>query len=247
MDGSFPLRVTGAVAAALAFSAVQPSRADAQSASPLRQGLYTETSSAREYSTPDNSVRFVLDRSGRRAALVQFQGDPEVHVLRPAAGANGDELYATEAGDVQLRITPHGGVTVYTRAIRTGAAVSEERAVDPLAPGIASIAVYQARLRELQALAQRRLGRPLAFTAPATPPANATGILLDAAARATDSIQALPPGVGRVQFVLGDRAAAGIRADTLIIQVAPNLGYAGRPSSASIRTVAQRAQQGPER
>ncbi|MET0181574.1 MAG: DUF4908 domain-containing protein [Caulobacterales bacterium] len=235
------------MAAALALAPVLSSGAQAQSASPLRQGFLTEmTSSVRQYSTPDNAVRFILDRSGRRAALVQFEGDPEVHVLRPVAGANGDEVYRSDAGDVQLRVTPHGGVTVYTRAIRTGAAVSEEGVAAPLAPTAATVAVYQTRLRELQAQAQRRLGRPLAFTAPATPPANATGLIIDAAARASDSIEALPRGVSRVQFVLGDRAGVGVRGDTLIIQVAPALGYAGRPSSASIRTVAHAAQ-GPER
>jgi hypothetical protein len=91
-------------------------------------------SGANRYATPDGAVRFVLDRSGGRAALVQFEGDPEVHVLRPTMGAGGDEIFQTENGDVRLRVTSHGGIIVYTRAMRTGAAASEEGRVAPLTP-----------------------------------------------------------------------------------------------------------------
>jgi hypothetical protein len=45
-------------------------------------------------------------------------------------------------------------------------------------------------------------------------------------------------GVGRVP-------AVALRGDTLIIQIAPHLGYAGRPSSSAIRNVAMGQVQGP--
>ncbi|HVK81172.1 MAG TPA: DUF4908 domain-containing protein, partial [Verrucomicrobiae bacterium] len=90
-------------------------------AAPPVQGLYQASSGATRYSTPDGAVRFVLDRSGGRAALVRFEGDPEVHVLRPAMAAGGGEIYRTDDGDVMLRVTPHGGITVYTRTMRPGA------------------------------------------------------------------------------------------------------------------------------
>ncbi len=246
MDGNFPLRAASAVAAALAFSALAPvTEAQAQSASPF-QPLFNDAAAAREYSTPDGSVRFVFDRSGQRAALVRFEGDPEVHVLRNVGGADGVEIYRTESGDVQLRVTRHGGVTVYTRAHRTGSAAQEERSVAPLAPPTPQPNIYQARLRELQMSAQRRLGRPVSFVVPSEPTPAASGVVLDAAERASDSIVALPPGVRRIAFVLGSTPAAAIRGDTLIIQVVPAMGYAGRPSSNAIRTVVQRAAQGPE-
>jgi len=243
MDGSFPLRAASAVAAALAFSALAP-RAEAQQ-SPFRP-LLSDAGAAREYSTPDGSVRFVFDRSGQRAALVRFDGDPEVHVLRNVGGADGVEIYRTESGDVQLRVSRHGGVTVYTRAYRTGYAATEERAVAPLAPPTPQPNIYQARLRDLQMSAQRRLGRPVSFVVPSQPTPAASGVVLDAAERASESITALPPGVRRIAFVLGAQPAAAIRGDTLIIQVVPAMGYAGRPSSTAIRTVVQRAAQGPE-
>jgi hypothetical protein len=63
----------------------------------------------------------VFDRSGSRAALVRFEGDPEVHVLRPVAAAGGDEIYRTENGDIALRLSRTGSFTVYTRNNRLGA------------------------------------------------------------------------------------------------------------------------------
>ena len=73
----------------LAHAQQQPQR---QSNSAAPQPLVTAVG-ANRYSTPDGAVRFVLDRSGGRAALVQFEGDPEVHVLRPTMGAGGDEIF----------------------------------------------------------------------------------------------------------------------------------------------------------
>src|SRR5690349_13167178 len=109
-------RGAAAFAAALALAAA-PSLAHAQqqqqprSSSPAPiapvQGLYRDAGATR-YSTPDGAVRFVLDRSGGRVALVRFEGDPEVHVLRPAMAAGGGEIYQTEDGGVMLRVTAHG-------------------------------------------------------------------------------------------------------------------------------------------
>jgi len=251
MDASLPLRVTGAVAAALAFAGAPVAHAQ-NASSPFRQFL-SSSGEARAYSTPDGRVRFVLDRSGGPVALVQFEGDPEVHVLRPVitgGGAGGAEIYESESRDIALRVMPHGGVTVFLRSLpNVGAPAAEEGQVAPLAPRPATAAALQQRLRDLQNDARRRLGRNVAFVAPQLQPSAppmAGGVILDAAERAADGITALPPGIRQVVFVLGSRPAAAIRGDTLIIQVAPALGYAGRPSSSAIRTVVQHAVQGPE-
>lgn len=252
MDSSLPLRLSGAVAAALALSGVGVQSASAQQAaqtpSPLMQALVgpLRPNTARQYATPDGAVRFVLDRSGGRVALVRFEGDPEVHVLRPYGGSGGDELYRTESGDVLLRVTPHGGITVYTRSNQGGAAVLEEQAVAPLTPQPA--ANPQSHLREVQLAAARRLGRPVAFETNA-PAGVGGGVIVDAAERAAEGIvRERNPNIRRVFIVLGPRPAAAVRGDTLIVQVAPDMGYAGRPSSAAIRTIVQRAaEQGPER
>ena len=216
-------------------------------AAPPVQGLYQASSGATRYSTPDGAVRFVLDRSGGRAALVRFEGDPEVHVLRPAMAAGGGEIYRTDDGDVMLRVTPHGGITVYTRTMRTGAPASEEADVAPLTPEAIAFAEMQERFRLLQARARRSVGQQVTFAVPAQMSAPAAGVVVDAAERAAEGLAAAPmTSVRRVVITLGPAPRVAMRGDQLMIQVAPQLGYAGRPSSNTIRNVVTGAVQGPE-
>lgn len=216
-------------------------------AAPPVQGLYQTSSGATRYSTPDGAVRFVLDRSGGRAALVRFEGDPEVHVLRPAMAAGGGEIYRTEDGALMLRVTPHGGIIVYTRAMRTGAPASEEASVAPLTPEAIAFAEMQERFRLLQARARRSVGQQVTFAVPAQMSAPAAGVVVDAAERAAEGLASAPmTNVRRVVITLGPAPRVVMRGDQLLIQVAPQLGYAGRPSSNTIRNVVTGAVQGPE-
>jgi hypothetical protein len=237
------------LAAALTFS---PNLAEAQrpltnAPSPPVQGLYSVSAGATRYSTPDGAVRFVFDRSGGRAALLRFEGDPEVHVLRPVMAAGGDEIYSTENGDLRLRVTAHGGITVYTRAQTTGAPASEEARVAPLTPAVIAFAEMQERFRMLQARARRSVGQNVTFATPGQMSGPAAGVVVDAAERAAEGLAAAPmTSVRRVVIIFGPTPAVVQRGDQLIIQVAPQLGYAGRPSSNTIRNVVSGQVQGPE-
>lgn len=242
----------GAAAFAAALTLAAPGLALAQQretapAAPPVQGLYQTSSGATRYATPDGAVRFVFDRSGGRAALVRFEGDPEVHVLRPAMAAGGGEIYRTEDGDVMLRVTPHGGLIVYTRANRTGAAASEEARVAPLTPEAIAFAEMQERFRMLQQRARRSVGQTVTFTVPAQMSAPAAGVVVDAAERAAEGLAAAPmTNVRRVVISIGNAPRVAVRGDQLFIQVAPQMGYAGRPSSNTIRNIAMGEVQGPE-
>jgi len=242
----------GVAAFAAALAVASPGIAEAQQrpapppTAPV-QGLYSNASSATRYATPDGAVRFVLDRTGGRAALVRFEGDPEVHVLRPVMAAGGGEIYRTEDGALMLRITPHGGIIVYTRAIRTGAAASEEGRVAPLTPEDLAFAEMQQRFRVLQNRTRRSVGQPIMFTVPAQMSPQAAGVVTDAAERAAEGLAEAPmTNVRRVIIAIGRVPALALRGDTLLIQVAPQLGYAGRPSSSAIRNVVMGQVQGPE-
>lgn len=243
-------RGAAALAAALALSApglaqAQRPATQPQPAQPV-QPLFREAGASR-YSTPDGAVRFVLDRSGGRAALVRFEGDPEVHVLRPVMAAGGGEIYRTEDGAIMLRVTPHGGITVYTRAIRTGAPAAEEAQVAPLTPEVMAFEQMQARFRALQAQARRSVGQTVTFTVPAQLSAPAAGIVVDAAERAAEGLAAAPmTNVRRVVITLGSAPRVTLAGDQLFIQVAPQLGFAGRPSSTAIRNVVTGEVQGPD-
>jgi hypothetical protein len=219
-----------------------------QGANAPMPGLYQASLGARQYATPDGAVRFVLDRSGnRRAALILFEGDPEVHVLRPVMAAGGAEIYRTEDGAVELRVMPHGGVIVYTRAMRTGAPASEEGDVAPLAPEAIALAEMRERFRFLQQRASRAAGQPVQFFVPSDMPPQFSGVVLDAAERAAEGLAAAPmTSVDEVYIRFGAQPRAVLRGNQLIIEVAPQLGYAGRPSSMSVRNVVSGAAQGPE-
>ncbi|MBL8545922.1 MAG: DUF4908 domain-containing protein [Hyphomonadaceae bacterium] len=243
----------GAAVIAAALTLAAPAVADAQQQQPRQpqsaapQRLVPVTGGASRYATPDGAVRFVLDRSGGRAALVQFEGDPEVHVLRPTMGAGGDEIYQTESGDVRLRVTSHGGIIVYTRAIRTGAAASEEGRVAPLTPEALAFAEMQARFRAIQSRARRTVGQPVLFTVPAQMSPLVAGVVTDAAERAAEGLAEAPlTNVRQVIIVVGRTPAVALRGSVLMVQVAPQLGYAGRPSSSTIRNVVMGQVQGPE-
>lgn len=236
-----------AAAVALAFPGLVHAQQQPQQPNAAPQRLVPVTVGANRYATPDGAVRFVLDRSGGRAALVQFEGDPEVHVLRPTMGAGGDEIFQTENGDVRLRVTSHGGIIVYTRALRTGAAASEEGRVAPLTPEELAFAEMQTRFRALQNRARRSIGQPVLFTVPAQMSPLAAGVVTDAAERAAEGLSEAPmTNVRHVIIAIGRVPALALRGDTLIIQVAPQLGYAGRPSSSAIRNVVMGEVQGPE-
>lgn len=232
--------MTGAVAAALALT-VAPNAAAQNRESPLAQGLLDlpandRPAAAERYQTPDGRVRFVLDRSGQRMALVRFEGDDEVHVLRAVSGPRGDEFYKTDTGDVLLRVTALGGVIVYTDAARDGAPAMMAGRGTPVAPPAPLPGGVQARFEALQREAARR-GRPVTFVAPANVPAPATGVVADAAARAAEGLAQAPPAmtVRRVVIRMGSSPQAMVVNESLTITVAPQLGYAGRPSAAAVK------------
>jgi len=246
---SRPLSFTGALAAALALPALGH-EALAQQGSALMQGMPNDVriGPVARYATPDGQLRFVFDRSGVRVALLRFEGDPEVHVLRPRGAAGGDEIYANEAGDIMLRVTPSGGVSVYTRRHRTGVAAAEEAAAAPLTPQALAIAQYQARMRALQLAAARALRRQIIFEAPASAAGANAGLIIDAAERAAASLSQAPTVVvRRVVIRAGPIPAARMEGEALNIQVAPQMGYAGRPSSSAISAVLTGHTVGPER
>ena len=238
------LTLTGA-----ASTAAAQTRATPPQPSPLAQGLLSDpaASTAKRYSTPDGAVRFVFDRSVGRVALVRFEGDPEVHVLRPVMAAGGGEIYRTEDGGVILRVTPHGGIIVYTRLHRTGAPASEEADVAPLAPEAVAQAHMRERMRQLQAQAARSVGQQVTFDTPVQVNGAASGVVLDAAERAAQGLADAPlTTVRHVIITIGPGPGAVMRQDTLTIQVAPQMGFAGRPSSATIRNVVTGNVQGPQ-
>jgi hypothetical protein len=225
--------------AAAALTIISPGSAYAQT-SPLSIGLIDPPANDRQgstrYGTPDGGVRFVFDRTPRRAALFRYEGDDEVVVLRPAAGPRGDELYKTEQGEVVVRVTSLGAVTLFRGHGDLGVPAEPLGDATPLAPPQWPVEMQQARLKDLARLTVRTTGRPIAFEAPKSGVAG--GLVVDAAARAAQGLAGAPgPNVQRVVIVFGDKPRAQVQPDgALQVMVAPTMGYAGRPSALAVRT-----------
>ena len=244
-------RVTGAFAAALALT-VAPNAYAQNRESPLAQGLLdlpaNDRAGAERYQTPDGRVRFVLDRSGERLALVKFEGSDEVHVLHSVPGPRGDEFFKTDTGDVLLRVTALGSVIVYADAARMGAPATVSGRAAPVAPPSAPHGGLQAWMDGLQREIARR-GHQVTFVPPANVQGPASGVVADAAARAAEGLAATSSTqtmtVRRVIIRYGNQPGAVVVNESLTITVAPQMGYAGRPSAAAVAQAVQQPRRGP--
>jgi hypothetical protein len=87
---------------------------------------------AEKFVAPDRTLGFTLDRSGP-SPLMRFDGDNEIMVLRASQGPRGDEFLKTDNGQLVLRVTSIGGVTVYTSANDNGAPAAMAGPARPLA------------------------------------------------------------------------------------------------------------------
>jgi hypothetical protein len=254
---SLATRGAAAIAAALTLTGA-PTTALAQQQpndAPATPGIFVHNAGSLRYSTPPTTpggaIRFTFDRSGGRVALLRFDGDPEVHVLRPVMAAGGGEIYQTEDGNIRLRVTSHGGLIIFTRNMQMGAPASEDGAAAALTPEAVAFAQMVERMRQLQAEARRQVGQPVLFTfqapAPGPVPPQVAGLVLDAAQRAAEGLAQAPmTNIHHVIIMLGASPRVIMQGDVLLIQIAPQLGYAGRPSSAAVRNVVSGVVVGPE-
>jgi hypothetical protein len=190
---------------------------------------------AERYQTPDGRLSFVLDRSGERLALIRFEGSDEVHVLHAVPGPRGDEFFKTDTGDVLLRVTALGSVIVYADPASTGAPAQMAGRIAPMEPPQAPEGGLKARFDALAREVAKRFGRPVEFEAPSD--ARGAGVVADAAQRAAEGLAQAPQTVvvRRVIIRYGDQPGAFVSDEKLTITVAPQMGYAGRPSSAAIQ------------
>jgi hypothetical protein len=115
-----------------------------------------------------------------------------------------------------------------------------------VAPPSAPQGGLQAWIDNLQRDIARR-GRQVTFTAPANVQGPASGVVADAAARAAEGLAASPGTmtVRRVVIRYGAQPGAVVVNESLTITVAPQMGYAGRPSAAAVAQAVQQPRRGP--
>ncbi|HWD67641.1 MAG TPA: DUF4908 domain-containing protein [Caulobacteraceae bacterium] len=193
----------------------------------------------------DEGGWFILDRS-HKPALLRFEDDAdEVWVVSPSRGPRGDILFKDDVGDVLLRITKLGGVTVFTAHRPMGAAATLEGRAQP----IHTLPVGLSTLFQRMALASARCTRTahhlVMFDAPEAD-AHSAPALAAAAILAMNGVvaaaghaqgKATETHLGKVMLIRGPRSGATLQRGVLTIVVNPGDGFSGLPSSARIAQV----------
>ena len=186
---------------------------------------------------------FILDRSSERT-LMRFEDSPEIWVLQPQIGPRGDVIYKNDIGQVLLRATRMGGLTLFTGKRPTGASA----ALAGASPPIRLKAIGPVELLRILLASSVRTGRlsrhRISFESEATPASSTliadaavlTVMAIERLARRADG-QATLAKIQRVIIVEGRKPEVALRAGTLLVVVTPALGVAGRPSSERIVNV----------
>jgi hypothetical protein len=194
----------------------------------------------------DVGERFIFDGRGARP-LFRFERREETWVLRSTPAPRGDVIYRNDAGAQILRVTPDGGLTLYTTRTPNGSPASRIGPAQALElPTLGPIRLFTL-MNQRGSLVSQALGRLIVI--------NLTGeqseaLMVDALIVTTEAVirMARTPtfrdrvaGLRSITLVEGSRSSATFSRGELRIVVDPSEGQAGRPSSSSIiRAVAPR-------
>jgi hypothetical protein len=187
-------------------------------------------------------LSFTFDRSVEAsAALLRFDGSPEVWVLDPSPGPGGVTIYRNDVGDQVLRVTRLGGVTLFTPRFPEGIPAGLlGDAPDLTPPPMVPLELFAQRGAQASYRASQVTPHPVTFSTPNLVPLPWTPQFIDAFNVAADAIVKLSrerkakPFLARlegVQFIAGQRPDVAINGAVLVITLVPAKGFAGRPSS----------------
>ena len=236
------LNISGALRAVWTEASVQDS-------GDLRERLFSR--GRREQAiglfTSEGGPSFVLDESGRMP-LLRYQGSSEIWVLRQTAGVRGDIYYRNDVGEVVLRATRLGGLTLYTAGAPGGLPCAFDNRSEALRLREHDAqSLFRHLLREaarggiaVRGSSSRRVGLEISALEVDD---DSSSIVGDTATVAVDAIARLSSqAAGREQLSslrvisidLGDRPNVRRDGSRLIVTIVPRLGPAGRPSSARV-------------
>ena len=188
----------------------------------------------------DTGEFFLFDRSGDAALLRERDApDSEVLVLYPDRAPGGGTAFITDTGREVIRLTGLGGATYFPSSAPDGVIADFASPAGSLAPTPRSPEEVRQRAELLAGEMAAALDRSISVEyAPA--PRAGLGVQYDTLhiiAIAFDGVRAERRrlrGVQDVRIELGDAPAAYRQDAALVVVIAPELGYAGRPSSAFI-------------
>lgn len=212
-------------------------------------GVPTEAQAQNRRNTPasgryvsSTGQGFILDTSSGSRPLLRLDRSTEIWVLQPTPAPRGDILYRNDNGDQILRVTPDGGMTLYTTTAPQGSPVSPVGdAQQLLAPTLTAVQLWNFIVRQSDR-ASRALGRLVVVDVDIQPGSEA--VAADALSTSTDAIVRMARSanlrdeLNKVQRIVitdqGGRSQASLSRGTLRIVIDPRAGVAGRPSSARI-------------
>ncbi len=233
----------------LALACLSPTIAKAQGKGPAPEKnafdtMFSDVNAASpqavHFSTDVQNIKFVLDRSQPRFILLRFEGDPEVWALTSSWGPRGDEFLRNDIGEVIVRITSLGGVTLYGPLGANGAPASRLGKAKALPAPTRSEGTLQLTVERAIGWFSRFGQRSIRVEAAGGLPPS---LVYEALQRAVGGMSRAPRGFfGQFQRRITlikvlrttGRPSASWENGVLMIYVVPGNGYAGRPSSAAI-------------
>jgi hypothetical protein len=180
------------------------------------------------------------------APLLKLENSFEVWALVPQMGPRGDTIYKNDLGEVVLRATRLGGITIFTEDQPGGEAAALAGPGNPLKLAMMGPQALGERLLQASARASRAARRLIPFEAEATPASSA--LIADAASVTSEAVvrmskrsdaRKLLDRIFKVRILEGRKAQAQLTQGVLDVTIAPPQGVAGRPSSDLIVHVAE--------
>ncbi|MDP3803792.1 DUF4908 domain-containing protein [Brevundimonas sp.] len=191
----------------------------------------------------DSGDAFTLDRSGQRP-LLRFDRRDETWVLRPTAAPRGDVIYRNDAGDQLLRVTPGGGMTVYTARAPGGSPASLAGPGQSLTPPTLGPFLLFQLMERRSAMISQALGRLVEINLSGE---RSEALCVEALIVTTDAVIRIARSptarqhlgqLRSITIIEGQRTSVTFARGQLTVVVNPDEGMAGRPSSARvIRTI----------
>lgn len=182
---------------------------------------------------------FIFDRSGARP-LFRFQSRTETWALTARPAPRGDIIYRNDAGDQILRVTPDGGMTLYSVRAPNGSPASMAGPAPALARPLLGPVQLSNLMIQRSFMMSRALGRMISVMLDGEQDealcTDALMVSTDAIMRmaASPSLRGQLNGLRAVTISEGRSSSVVYVNGELRVTVQPNQGATGRPSSARI-------------
>lgn len=187
----------------------------------------------------ESGEAFVFDRSGARP-LFRFESRSETWALRPSPAPRGDIIYRNDAGDQILRVTPDGGMTLFSVRAPGGSPASLSGSASALAPPVLGPIALASLMVQRSGMISRSLGRTVVVQLDGQEDealcVDALLVTTEAVIRMASSpaLRARLSGLRTVTIIEGRTAGVTFERGDLRVTVRPGRGLSGRPSSAVI-------------